>query len=98
MKIEIIEHCFGPDVRINDESLFKHEYDNRTDDEIFQLRKILIDELVNNLNSLDMRELSEIAEMVVQTSGFEIDEENSSSDDCEQCGNYNYTHVYIKQD
>ena len=29
-KIEINEGCFGHDVLINDESLFTHEYDNRS--------------------------------------------------------------------
>ena len=28
-KIRLSENCFGPDVEIDDESLFIHEYDNR---------------------------------------------------------------------
>ena len=44
-KITLIENCFGPDVEIDDESLFIHEYDNRNPDMISDLQDQLIDKL-----------------------------------------------------
>jgi len=41
-KIEINEGCFGHDVLINDESLFTHEFDNRSPELISGLQSSLI--------------------------------------------------------
>ena len=49
-KIELVEDCFGPDVRIDGESLFIHEYDNRNKEEIQKLQESDIDELKANLS------------------------------------------------
>ena len=38
-KIELVEDCFGPDVRVNGESLFIHEYDNRNVEDIQKLKE-----------------------------------------------------------
>jgi len=98
MKIEIIEHCFGQDVRIDDESLFKHEYDTRSDEEIASLQNKLLKELSDIKDNLDMADWSAIANMLVHRSNkFEYDGEKSSSSNCEQCSNINFTETYNKK-
>jgi hypothetical protein len=99
MKLSMSEACFGPNVSIDDESLFQDEYDNRSDDEIRELRMRLINELSAIVNNLDMMDLKTIGEIVVSRSNsFEYIEEESSTTDCDQCGNYNTRETYVKRD
>ena len=44
-KIGLSENCFGTDVEIDDESLFIHEYDNRSPEMVNDLQDKLIDNL-----------------------------------------------------
>ena len=97
MKISLSESCFGPNVSIDGETLFKDEYDNRSDEDIKSLRMKLIDELSNVVNELDMADLKTIAEiMISRNSKFEFIEEEYSQSDCDQCGSYNTRESYVK--
>ena len=94
MKIILSENCFGPDVEIDDESLFIHEYDNRNPEIISDLQDQLIDKLKSLKNNLSMSDWTEIAMMVINSCDeFEYDVENSQEfKNCEQCGNFNHKH------
>jgi hypothetical protein len=98
-KIRLSENCFGPDVEIDDESLFIHEYDNRNPEIISDLQDQLIDKLKSLKNNLSMSDWTEIAMMVINSCDeFEYDVENSQEfKNCEQCGNFNHKHIYIKK-
>lgn len=98
MRIDISEGCFGPNVSIDGESLFKHEYDKRTDEEVDILQQILLDELSKIKSSLDMSDWSQIAEILASRGVFEYDENSDDGSSCDQCGNYNWHHIYIKND
>jgi hypothetical protein len=99
-KIRLSENCFGPDVEIDDESLFIHEYDNRNPEMISDLQDQLIDKLKSLKNNLGMSDWTEIAMMVINGGDeFEYDVDNSKEyEPCDQCGNWNHNHVYIKKD
>jgi len=93
-KIEIYEHCFGPGVTIDGQSLFKHEYDERSDEEVRDLKLKLIQELINNVDQLDISQLRDIAGIVCNVvEGWQFVPEESYSDTCDQCGNYNWSEV-----
>jgi hypothetical protein len=94
-KIELVEDCFGPDVRIDGESLFIHEYDNRNTEEIQKLQESVINELKLNLSKLDMEDWKTISHILaMRSSDFEYDNENSHSGGCNTCGNYNSLLIY----
>ena len=99
-KIRLSENCFGPDVEIDDESLFIHEYDNRNPEMISDLQDQLIDKLKSLKNNLGMSDWTEITMMVINGGDeFEYDVDNSKEyEPCDQCGNWNHNHVYIKKD
>jgi hypothetical protein len=99
-KIRLSENCFGPDVEIDDESLFIHEYDNRNPEMISDLQDQLIDKLKSLKNNLGMSDWAEIAMMVINGGDeFEYDVDNSKEyEPCDQCGNWNHNHIYIKKD
>ena len=99
-KIRLSENCFGPDVEIDDESLFIHEYDNRNPEMISDLQDKLIDKLKSLKNNLGMSDWTEIAMMVINGGDeFEYDVDNSKEyEPCDQCGNWNHNHIYIKKD
>ena len=99
-KIRLSENCFGPDVEIDDESLFIHEYDNRNPEIISDLQDQLIDKLKSLKNNLGMSDWTEIAMMVINGGDeFEYDVDNSKEyEPCDQCGNWNHNHIYIKKD
>ena len=99
-KITLIENCFGPDVVIDDESLFMHEYDNRSPEIINSLQDSLIDELKSLKSKIGMNDWYQIAELVTRISDvYEYDVENSiDSESCDQCGNWNHNHVFNKKE
>jgi hypothetical protein len=99
-KIRLSENCFGPDVEIDDESLFIHEYDNRNPEMISDLQDQLIDKLKSLKNNLGMSDWTEITMMVINGGDeFEYDVDNSKEyEPCDQCGNWNHNHIYIKKD
>ena len=43
MDLIISEGCFGPNVTINGNSLFKEEYDQRSDDDVNKLQQLILD-------------------------------------------------------
>jgi hypothetical protein len=100
MKLEISEGCFGQNVSVDGESLFKHEYDERPDSEVEKLQQILLDEISKIKSSLDMHDWSQIAEILTYRSQeFLFDEKNSTDyESCDQCGNTNWRHIYTKTD
>ena len=97
-EIILRENCFGPDIVINGESLFIHEYDNRDPKIIEDLQHRLISKLQELKGGMGMNDWTTIAEIVVSLSGeYEYDEENSIDySSCDQCGNWNHKKVYKK--
>ena len=102
-KIEIYEHCFGPGVIIDGVNLHidSNSYDGSVEEEQQKIVDKKIDQLIDKLKeikcSLDQCDLYAIAEMVATRGGYEYDEENSQEgESCNQCGNYNYSYVYVK--
>lgn len=97
-KIVISEGCFGPDVEIDGESLFVHEYDNRKPETIDNLQIELIEKLKLIRGGLGMNHWYQIAEIVTSvTNDFEFDvDESNEGDSCGQCGNYNWKYVFNK--
>lgn len=96
MKIEISEGCFGPDVMVDGESLFKHEYDTRTDEEMSGIQDKVLQELSCIKGNLDMADWSAIANIITYRGKFELDESNSYESNCDQCGNWNYRNTFNK--
>ena len=98
-KIELVEDCFGPDVRVDGESLFIHEYDNRNVEDIQKLKEDIIDELKVNLDKLDLEDWKLISQiLVVRSSEYKYDTENSHSGGCNTCGNHSSLLIYKKED
>lgn len=99
-KIELSENCFGPDVLINDESLFIHEYDNRDPDMISEIKDKIIDGLKTIKDDLDISDWTHILEIIVEKDKrYEYDVDNSNDyDRCDQCGNWNHKYIYIKRE
>jgi hypothetical protein len=98
-KIKLSEGCYGPDIEINGESLFLHEYDNRTEEDVREHKIALINELLKIVDNINIIDLKYIGEIIGSSShSFEFIEEESSESTCDQCGNWNYTHVYKKID
>jgi hypothetical protein len=98
-KFAISENCFGPDVEVNDESLFSHEYDNRDPKTISELKTQVLEILKENQEKLDISDWTSILEIISEKDErYERDEENSTTSSCNQCGNWNYTYTYIKKE
>ena len=99
MKIERNKGCFSENVLINNESIFKHEYDTRTDEEISNLKQLILDEISKIKDNLDMNDWSTITEILTSKGNFEYDEVNSKDyDSCDQCGDYGFNHIYNRKD
>jgi hypothetical protein len=98
-KITLSENCFGPDVEVDDESLFMHEYDNRNPNLIYKLQEKLINELILVQNNLSLSDWYKISEIIVENSlEFEYDTKNSKTyEKCDDCGNSNHKFIYIKK-
>ena len=98
-KIILKENCFGPDVEIDGESLFIHEYDNRNPKVIEDIQDNLITKLHELKGSIGIDDWTIIAEIIVKLSDdFEYNvEESDEGNSCDQCGNYNHKYVYNKK-
>lgn len=96
MKLDIGEACFGPNVNVNSESLFKNEYDQRTDEEVESLQQLLIDELSKIKSELDMNDWLQISQILVSRNHKFVCDDDGFSDNCDQCGNYNWAQSYTK--
>jgi hypothetical protein len=98
-EIILKENCFGPDVEIDGESLFIHEYDNRNPKVIEDIQDNLITKLHELKGSIGMDDWTIIAEIIVKLSDdFEYNvEESDEGNSCDQCGNYNHKYVYNKK-
>jgi predicted house-cleaning noncanonical NTP pyrophosphatase (MazG superfamily) len=97
--IEVGEGCFGPYVFIDGEDTHLHEYDERGEEYVRQLKLKIVEELKKNIDNIPMYELRSIFEIVVTYSGdWKYVSEESSRSHCEQCGNYNFREVYQKDD
>lgn len=99
-KIEYGDHCFGPYVDVDGKSLFVEDSDHYPElsREAEKAKMQLFKELENLLPELDMMNWRSIAEIVVSRGKWLWDEENSTSNQCDQCGNYNYNETYTKLD
>jgi hypothetical protein len=98
-EIILKENCFGPDVEIDGESLFIHEYDNRDPKVVETIQDELISKLQELKGNIGMDDWTIIAEIIVKLSGdFEYNvEESDEGNSCDQCGNYNHKYVYNKK-
>jgi hypothetical protein len=98
MKIVLSDHCFGSDAYVDDIDLSESEeglFDPKTQKDA---RKKILSQLSENIDSIPNYYWKELAEMVIHSNlEFERDEEGSSSDTCEQCGNWNTYTVYINK-
>jgi hypothetical protein len=92
----LMENCFGPDVIVDGESLFIHEYDNRDPKVIEDIQDNLITKLHELKGNIGMNDWTVIAEIIVKLSGdFEYNvEESDEGNSCDQCGNWNHRYVY----
>jgi len=92
----LLENCFGPDVIVDGESLFIHEYDNRDPKVIEDIQDNLITKLHELKGGMGMNDWTVIAEIIVKLSGnFEYNvEESDEGNSCNQCGNWNHRYVY----
>lgn len=92
----LMENCFGPDVIIDGESLFIHEYDNRDPKLIESIQDNLISKLHELKGGMGMNDWTTIVEIIVNLSGdFEYNiEESDEGTSCDQCGNWNHRYVY----
>ena len=99
-KITISENCFGVDVEIDDESLFIHEYENRAPEFVSDLQDKVIDKLKSLKDKLSMSDWADITNIIIDKGDeFEFDVENSKDyESCDQCGNWNYKHIYVKKE
>ena len=95
-EIILNENCFGPDVIVDGESLFIHEYDNRDPKVIEDIQGDLITKLHELKGDIGMDDWTVIAEIIVKLSGdFEYNvEESDEGNSCDQCGNWNHRYVY----
>jgi len=97
-KIKLSEGCYGPDIEINDESLFIHEYDKRSEEDVRNLKISLINELLKVVDNINIDDLKYIGEIItIISDDFEFIEENSHESKCDQCGNWNYQSTYMKK-
>jgi len=96
MKLEIIEHCFGQYVRVNGVDVC--DMDNiYPKEELLEKRMLLIKELTNSNLFVHPSIWIDIANSLSGLDSFEYNEEESNSDVCDQCGNWNSTNVYDKK-
>ena len=97
--IELSEGCYGPDIMINGESLFIHEYDNRTEEEVREYKILLIKELLEIVDIINMNDLRFIGEIITfNNNKYELIEEEASEYICNQCGNWNYKQIFVKNE
>lgn len=98
-EIILKENCFGPDVEIDGESLFIHEYDNRDPKVVEAIQDELISKLHELKGGMGMNDWTVIAEIIVNLSDeYEYNfEESNGGASCDQCGNYNHKYVYNKK-
>ena len=96
MKIQIGEHCFGSYVSVDDTNLCNDEY---VDLDLQREGRIkILAELNKNIENIPGSYWKELAEMaILNNKDFEVDEEESFHDTCEQCGNWNSNLVYNKK-
>ena len=98
-EIILKENCFGPDVEIDGESLFVHEYDNIDPKVVETIQDELISKLHELKGGMGMNDWTVIAEIIVNLSDeYEYNvEESDEGTSCDQCGNYNHKYVYNKK-
>jgi hypothetical protein len=95
--IEYGESCFGSFLIIDGENINPHEYDERGDEYINQLKLKLVNELPNVIDKLSIYDLKKIAQLIVENnSDWEYNEDGSKTSTCEQCRNYNYNEIYTR--
>ena len=96
--IELVEHCFGSDIRIDGKSLEINELNENNPQEVIELRKLLINELFEIVEKISNTDLRYIGEIITTISDkYEFSEEESNESSCDQCGNWNYINKFVKR-
>ena len=87
-------------MEIDDESLFTHEYEKRSPEYVSDLQDKMIDKLRLLKDKLSMNDWVDIANIIIDKGDeFEFDVEKSRDyQSCDQCGNWNYNHIYVKKE
>jgi hypothetical protein len=99
-EIILSENCFGVDVEIDGESLFTHEYDNRSPELVDNLKLNVISKLFEIRHKLSPKDWTDICNVILNNTdeyGYNVDNSLNVSS-CGQCGNYNYRDIYIKKE
>lgn len=98
MKIVLSEHCFGSGTYVNGIDL--SETEEGLFDPVAQrdARGAILLEIMQNMDNLPSYHWNELVQMAVQNNPrYEINEEESYHDTCEQCGNWNSSTEYNKK-
>jgi hypothetical protein len=96
MKLEIVEHCFGQYVNVDGIDVCDTD-DIYSKEELLEKRLLLIDELKDNILSINPNIYIEIANTLSSLDSFDNNVDESSSNICEQCGNWNSSQVYERK-
>ena len=97
MKIVISEHCFGNDVYVDGVDLTEAEEGLFDPKKQKDARRKLLTELGKNIDNIPAYYWNDLVRMAVENNPrYQLNTEESSSDVCEQCGNWNSSTVYNK--
>jgi hypothetical protein len=98
MKVVLSEHCFGSNAYVNGIDITETE--EGLFDPVAQkdVRGAILLEIMQNMDNIPAYYWNELAQMAVQNNPrYEINEEESYHDTCEQCGNWNSSTEYNKK-
>ena len=98
MKVVLSEHCFGSNAYVNGIDITETE--EGLFDPVAQkdVRGAILLEIMQNMDNIPVYYWNELAQMAVQNNPrYEINEEESYHDTCEQCGNWNSITEYNKK-
>ena len=97
MKIVISEHCFGNDVYVDGVDLTEAEEGLFDPQKQKDYRGAILLEIMQNMDNIQAYYWNDLVRMAVENNPrYQLNTEESSSDVCEQCGNWNSSTVYNK--
>ena len=97
-KIEIIDHCFGKTCFVDGIELFVDVETNSSETHVSQIKEKQNEVLENFIllkDKFSEYDWCNILELITQyDDSFTYDHENSKSDSCETCGDWNSNSIY----